>query len=115
MKAQVLKKQDVTWSEGFNGVAGCRANAITGKAHGLAQNLAHPAGNRGQRILLLRLALGPAKVRHDDDLGPPRSKVEKARGSADDPGWVGHDAVAQGHVEVDANHDALAANVEALG
>ena len=71
-------------------------------------------GQRLERELGLLLPFRPAQVADDDDLGALLGQLAQGRQGPVDAGCVGDLAVLHRHVEVDADKDPLAGNVETV-
>ena len=69
IEADVLQQQDVAVGQALGAGQRVGADDVAGQLDVPAQLLAERRGDRGQRELRIRLALGPAQVRGDDDLG----------------------------------------------
>ena len=71
-------------------------------------------GHRGERHLRHALALGPVEMAADDDLGALAGELADGGRQAFDARQVGDLAVADRHVEVGAQQDALAGDVQVV-
>ena len=92
MEAQILKQQHLARLELARHLLGNFAHAIGREGHidrvvvlFLVEQLAQPVDHRPQRILRIRLALGPAQVRGQNHLGLVPQRVF-------DGGQRGHNA-----------------------
>jgi len=117
VEAQVLEEQDVTVLEVLHQLADAVADAVVGEDDVLVEELRQPGGRRLQREAgaVLRLALGPAQVRGEDEprAGPQRVLERGQRGA--DARVVGHAPLrVERDVEVHAHEHALARQVELI-
>ena len=112
VKADVLEDENLAVLEGVDGGLGLLAVGVVDELHVIARELGELVGGRlqGERGLGA-VALGAAEVAHEDDLGTLLFKVLNRGDGGADAGVVGHDAVLQGDVEVNAHEDALARDV----
>ncbi len=112
VEAGVLEDEDVAVGERRHGRLGHRADAVGGEGDGRAEELPELLRHRGERVLRVGRPLRLAEVGGEDD---PRSLLA---GEADrreglrDPRVVLHDAVLDRDVEVDAQEDAAAGELE---
>ena len=83
-----------------------------GESDRLAQQLAEPVSYRLQAELCGRRTLGPAEMRDDDDLGAALRQVQQPRHDAFEPRHIGHPAVFDRNVEIGANENPLARDVD---
>ena len=90
------------------------ADAVGGEGDGPADDLGDGLGDRGQREFGLGPALRPAEMREQNDLGALVGEFRDGRRDALDTGCVGHLAVGDRHVEVDAYQHPLASDVADL-
>ena len=112
VEADVLEDEDLAILEGVDGGLGLLAVGVVDELHVIAGNLGELVGGRLEGELGLgAVALGAAEVAHEDDLGALVLEVLDGRDGGAHAGVVGHDAVLQRHVEVDAHEDALARDV----
>ncbi len=107
VEADVFEQQHVAVLQRIGRLLGLGADAVAGELHRFAQKLAEPVGARLERILGLRPALGPAKVRHEDHPAAAIDDVLDRRQRHDDTPIVGDLAAFEGHVEIDAHEHAL--------
>ena len=113
--AQVFEQQHLAGLELARHFAGHFADAVGREGHVdrfadlLVEQLAQAVDDRAQRILRIRLALGAAQVRGQNDLGPMLERVFDGGQRGHDAGVVGDGRAVFGerHVEVDADEDAL--------
>ena len=111
VEAQVLEQRDVAVAEPVDGRPGAVADRVGRELDRPAEHLGQPLGDRGEAVLLHRLALGPAQVRAHDHAGAAVGEVGDRRRAGPDPAVVGDRAAVQRHVEVRADEDPLAAEV----
>ena len=115
VEAQIFKQQHLAGFELARHLLGHFANAVGRKGHvdGLAEflveQLAQPVDHRAQRILRIRLALGAAEVRSQNDLGLVPEGVIDGGQRGHDAGVVGDGRAvfSERHVEVDADEHPL--------
>ena len=112
-KAQVLQQRHRAGVQVVDHLAGAVADGLVGQGNVGAEQLRQPRGDRLQRILLVRLALGAAEVRGEHHA---RALLdgELDRGQAlADAGVVGDGAAGvERHVEVDADEDPTASDIQ---
>ncbi len=89
-----------------------REGDILARLEDVIEQEAQAGDQRPQAHGFDRLALGPAEVRAEDDLGLVAQGVLDGGQRLADAGVVGDDAVLQRHVEVDANEHTLVREVE---
>ena len=116
--ADILQQQQAAILQLGCGV-GCRlANALVAEGDRLVDQLRKPVGNGTETHRRHALALGPAKVRGEDDLRAALGhRLERREGGADAGVVVdSHRAVLVGHrhVVIDACQDALAPQVDVV-
>jgi hypothetical protein len=111
VEAGVLEDEHVAVLHTLDRFGGFITDAIVGKGDRPAELLAKGFGDRLQR--LLRIApFGPAEMRQDDRLAALRRDFADGRQDTLDAGRVGDPPVLGGHVEVEAEEDPLAADVD---
>ncbi len=115
VEAQVLEQDDLG-SAMRCGHGGFRrlADAVGRKDDVALQQLPQSIGDRLQAELRRRLALRPPQVRRKNDRRALVERVVNGRQRRGDARVVGDRAVLDRHVEVDADEDALAAEIEVL-
>ena len=117
MEPQVLEQHDAA-AAGVDHLHGVLAPALPMQS--LTNSTGRPSssvempGDRRQAELRVRLALRPAEMAGEDDRGAPLERVADRRQRRRDARVVGDPAVLQRNVEVDADEDALALEVEIL-
>ncbi len=89
-----------------------RAALGFGEIHRLAQEFLEPRGHRLEGVLVVRLAVRTTEMRHQDHLAALLQDVLDRGQRRLDARVVGHLPVLQGDVEVHADEDALALQVE---
>src|SRR5580704_1697919 len=112
MEAHVLEKKDFAIAERFALGFGDRAGAIRGKANGFADQRFKFFGDREKRKFGIRTALGASEMRGDYQAGALLNGKAQRRDGFANARVVGYDAVLERDVEVNADEDALAAEVE---
>src|SRR2546423_13420102 len=80
--------------------------------HGPLEKFLELGGDRGERILWIRTALGPAKMRCEDEASAFLDGEAQGRERLANARVVGNRAIIQRDIEVDANEHALAAQIE---
>ncbi len=108
VKADVFEQQHAAWLEHAYRCFGGRTDAVRGEWAGGSEQLAEALRDGLQRILRVRLAVGPAEVGEHDDAGAVLTQVRERRERGADAGIVGHLAVFHGHVEVDTDERGFA-------
>ena len=88
------------------------ADAVVDERHGLAEELGEAIGDRPQAHLRIHFALRPAQMAREHDGGAVIERVLDRRQRRADPRVVADDAVLQRDVEIDADEDALALEIE---
>ena len=88
------------------------SHAVRGAAHGAAEQLRQPRRDRPQAELRPWPSPRPAEVRGEHERCAPLQGVPQRRQRRPHAGVVGHRAVGQRHVEVDAHQHAPAGEVE---
>src|ERR1700685_3974244 len=112
MEAYVLEKEDAAVGEGFAFGFGVWADAIVGEGDGPFQKLFEFFCGGREGKLRLRATLGPAQMRGEDEASTFLDGQAKGGKSFADARVVGDDAVLEGNVEVHADEDALAVEIE---
>src|SRR5918996_1385121 len=108
----ILQHGDLAGLEPRKAVPCFLADAVADEADiGAAHQLLHLLRDRLQRGLG-RDHLGTAEMRQHDHLGPFAGELGDGRKHAGDAGRIGDLAVLDRHVEIDADEDPLAANVD---
>src|SRR3954453_23155243 len=106
MEADVFEKEQASVGEFFAFFFGVRANAILGEVHGPLEKFLELGGDRGERILWIRTALGPAKMRCEDEASAFLDGEAQGRERLANARVVGNRAILQRDIEVDANEHA---------
>ncbi len=112
--AGVLQHQDVAARHALHRLLGGDADAVLGEADTLAKDLTKRRGHRGKRHLRHALTFRAVEVAAHDDLGALAGEFADGGGQALDAGQVGDFAVAHGDVQVGAQQDALAGDVQVI-
>lgn len=111
VEPHVLQEGDLAVGQRLDRGLRGRADEVLRERDVLAEQLAQAGGDGRQGVLRVRRALGAAQVGQDDDartgVGQPR---QRGQGGAD-AAVVGDLRTVEGHVEVGADQDALAAQV----
>ncbi len=94
------------------GFLGGRTDAVVGEGDLLADRLGNGVHHLLQRVLLVRAALGPAEMREHDDLGAGLRKLCQGRRQPVDARRIRHDPVLGRDVQVGADQDRLAVELE---
>ncbi len=110
--AGVLQHQQVAARHSLDRLLGRHADAVLGKAHPLSQHLAQRDGNRCQRHLRDAPALGAVEVAADDDPGTLLDEFADRRRQSLEARQIADLAVANRHVEVGAQQDVLAGDID---
>ena len=112
LKTKVLDEQHLAVGKGQRRREGLLAAHVAHVGNGRAEQLGEAGGDRlhGVRGLKTR-ACGPAQVAHAHDARAALAKQVDGGKSRANAGVVAHDAVLDGHVEVDADNDTLARDV----
>jgi len=109
-EAHVLQQHHIALGHGGHLGFGVGADAAVGLHHALAQQLAQAGGHGGEAHALVHLTLGTAEVGREDHLGALAGEVVDGGQGGADAGVIGDGAgIVEGHVEVDPNQHALAA------
>ena len=113
VEADVLEHQDVARLERGHGLGGLLAIGVVDEIHVEAGELSELVGSRLERELGLgAIALGATEMAHENDLGVVLLQILDGGDGGAHAGVVGHDAVLQRHVEVDAHEHALAVHID---
>ena len=113
MEAQILQQRHLARAKPPHRRAGGLADAIRGEDHVLATK--RPAQRRRERRKRQSgraPAPGPAEMRHHHHRGAPGTEFPDGRNQPVDPGRVAYRAIAQRHVEIGAQQDPLAGDIE---
>ena len=116
VEAEVLEKDHAAARtvDHLHGILRRRADAVVDELHGPSEQLREVTCDGRQAELRVRLSLRPTEMAGEDDGGAAIERVSNRRQRRRDPRVVGDPAVLQRNVEVDANEDALALEVEVL-
>ena len=113
VKADVLEHEDLARLEGLDGGSGLLAVGVVDEGHVQAGELGELGGDGLEGELGLEAgAVRAAEVAHEDDAGVVLDQVVDGRQGGLDAGGVANDAVLDRHVEVNADEDALAVDVD---
>ena len=112
VEAQVLEHQDLARAEALDRVLRPDPERVAGDRHVAAQELGQPLPDRPQAQAVLDLAVRTAEVAGQDDRGAALQQGVDGRDGGPDPRVVGDLAVRQRDVEVDADEDAFAGDVD---
>ncbi len=110
--AQVFQQGHLAVLERLDRAPRALADHIGGEGHVLAEQLAEPRGDGRERVFRVDLALGPAQVGADDDLGAPFEQGLDRRHRRPDAAVVGDRLPVEGDVEVGAHEHAPPLHVE---
>jgi hypothetical protein len=112
VEAYVFEQHHAALGQGGHLGFGVGADAAVGFLHGRAEQVAEAGGHPGEAHAFVHLALGSAEVGGQDHLGAQIAQEADGGQGGADAGVVGdRAAVVLGHVEVDPDQDALAAQV----
>ncbi len=111
MEAGILEQQHFAVVQFGNGVGGLVADAVGSEIDALVEDLLDGGGDRLQRHVGDGLALRPAEMREQNDFRALLGEFANGRRHALDAGGVGHLAVLDRHVQIDAHENALAGDV----
>src|SRR6267142_4314059 len=114
MEADVFQYEHFPVAQGLALAFGARTDTIQGKGDRLAEQLFQFLGGGPQRIFWIRAAFGPAEMRSKHEPGALFNGESQCRKSFADASVVGDDAVFQGNVEIHADENAFAAEVEVV-
>ncbi len=120
MVAQVFKQQHLAGLELAGHFAGDFADAVGREGHVdvfaqlLVEQFAQAVDHRAQRILRIRLALGTAEVRGQNDLGLVPEGVGDGGQRGHNAGVVGDGRAvfSERHVEIDADEDPFVGQID---
>ena len=112
MEADVLQHHDVAVAHGLDRDLDRRADAVVHVLDRPADQLGQPAGERRRAIGIVHLAVGAAKVGHQDHTRAALDQVLNRRDGFSDSGVVDDSSVLEGNVEIDPHEDASARNVD---
>ena len=112
VEAGVLQHQDIAARQQFDGLFGGGAGAVLDEADSLAQDLTERGGHGGEGHFGDPFALGAVEMAADDDLGPLLRQFPDSGGEPLDPGQVADLAVPYRNIEIGAEQDALASDIQ---
>ena len=112
VEAQVLEHGDLPGQQRSDRALRRLADAVGREDDGMAEQLAQLVRHGLQAELGIGAALGPAEMRDHDDARAASGQVLQARDEPLEPRRVGDLAVRHGHVEIGADDDALALQIE---
>ena len=112
VEAEVLEEQHLAGAEALDGVLRPDAERVAGDRHVAAEQLGQALPDRPEPEAVLDLAVGAAEVAGEDDRAPAWSSALIVGMRGPDARVVGDLAVGQRDVEVDADEDALARDVD---
>ena len=112
VEAEVLEEQQLPVPQPLHGVLGPDPEGVAGHRHVPVEERAEALGDRPQPQAVLDLAVRPAEVAGQDDPGALGEQGPDGRQGRPDALVVGHLAVGEWDVEVDAQEDALARGVD---
>jgi hypothetical protein len=111
VEAQVLEQRDIPVPERLHGLLGGLADGVLREHHRPSQQIAQSLGHRRKAVLRVGSTVGPAEVRDHDDAGTRVDEGVDRRDGRPDAAVIGDLVVLQRHIEVAADHDALAPQV----
>ena len=114
MEADVFEDEHFPVAQGFALAFGSRADAIQGEGHGLAEKFFQFFRGGPEGIFWIGTALGPAEMRSEDEAAAFLNGEAERGNRFADACVVGDDAVFQRNVEVHADENAFAAEVEVV-
>ena len=114
MEADIFKNENFTVAQGFALAFGTGADTIERKSHGIAEKFLQFFCCRRQGIFQIGAAFGTAKMRSENETRTVLNRKAQCRKRFADAGVVGDHAVLERNVEVHADEDALAAEVEVV-
>ncbi len=114
VEACVLKHQNVAILHGGDGLLGLRSDAVGGEGDRLAENGSDRRHHRLQRVFGVRSVLGPAEMGKQDGPAALLGHFADGRGAGTDTRVVSDLAIRHGDVEVDADEDALALQINTV-
>ena len=112
LEADVLQQHDPVGLGGPDDLGGRRADDVLGQPDGRAEQLAEAVADGRQAVPGVRLALRPAQVRHDDRDRAAVEQVPQQRDAGPDAAVVGDAGAVERDVQVAADQDPLAGDVE---
>src|ERR1700745_1961054 len=114
MEAEVFQRQHFAVAQGFALPFRAWTDAIEGKCHGLAEEFFQLLGGGPQRILGIGTTLWTAKVRGENEARTLLDGEAQRREGFADARVIGDDRVLERNVEVDADEDAFAFQIEVV-
>ncbi len=111
LKAGVLQQDHVTRFHRLDGAFNLGTDAIIQLGDGFAEQLTQPVSYRVHTKLWLGLAFGPAQVTHQHHGPALIDQVLNGRQCGTDASIIGHDAILEGHVEIDTHQHTLALHI----
>ena len=116
VEPDVFQQGDVTLGEAGDDGLGRRPHRVGGEGDRPAEQLAHPADDRSQRVFLLGGTLGPPEVGAHNDACTRLGQRLDGRHRRPDPAVVGDIAVTvERDIEIRTDEDALTAQVAQVG
>ncbi len=117
LEADVLQHRDLAAGEAGGAGAGRFTGHVGGQRNRLAEQFREPGRHRRQRgpagrPLGVAVPLRAAQVRADDHLGAAAHQIPQRRQAGPDPPVVGDRRAIHGHVQVGANQDGPARDIE---
>ena len=113
-EADVLEQHDPVGLGRPHRLRGRLPHDVLGEAHRRAEQLLEPLADRRQAVRRVGLALRTAEVRDDDRRSAPVEQVAQQRDARADAAVVTDPSVLERDVQVAADEDALALDVEVL-
>src|SRR6266403_1056501 len=114
MEADVFQHEHLAVAQGLALAFGAWTDTIQSEGDRLAEQLFQFFGGGPEGIFWIRAAFGPAEMRSKHEPGALFNGEPQCRQSFADASVVGDDAVFQGNVEVHADENAFAAEVEVV-
>ena len=113
VETDVLENEDLARLDGGNGLGGLLAIRVGNKSNVKARELGEFLGDGLEGELGLEAgALGTAEVAHEDDASVVLNEVVDGGQGSLDAGGVANDAILDRHVEVNADENALAVDID---
>ena len=112
METEVLEQGDAARPGLLDRPARRRAHAVGGEGHRTPEQLGQPGRDGPKAEIGLRSALRPAQVRSQHERRPVVEGVAQRRQRGSHASVVGHSAVRERHVEIDADEHAATSEVE---
>ena len=113
IEADVLENEDLARLDGGNGLGGLLTIRVGNKSNVKARELGELLGDRLEGELGLEAsALGTAEVAHEDDASVVLDEILDGGKGSLDAGGIAHDAVLDRHIEVNANENAFAVDID---